>query len=291
MKNFSLISIVTPSLNQGHFIEDTILSVKNQDYPNIEHLIIDGNSNDNTIEILKKYEGTYNMQWISERDKGQADAVNKGLGLAKGEIIGWLNSDDVYFDKYVLQAVIETFFARPDVDVVYGDVASISDSGKILRIICVPRFSYERLLRDCYLDQPAVFFRRKVVEQHNLNTCLQCAMDYEFWLRIGKEYRFYHLSRILAGDRHYLQRKMIVLQSKLKEESEEASKEYGRPDGINFYVRRYFDMLFSGGPRRLKGLMNLVALNLVKPNLAFRGKLTIDLSVVWKQLFPRKLRF
>lgn len=91
-----LVSIVTPSFNQGRFIEETILSVKNQNYPHIEHLIIDGGSTDETLDVIRRYEGTYNLRWVSEPDEGQADALNKGFRLARGEVLGWLNADDTY---------------------------------------------------------------------------------------------------------------------------------------------------------------------------------------------------
>ncbi len=96
MNSKPLVSIVTPSLNQGGFIEDCIRSVKNQSYKNIEHIIVDGGSTDATINILKKYEGTYNMIWLSEPDNGMYDAINKGFKLSKGEIMAWINADDMY---------------------------------------------------------------------------------------------------------------------------------------------------------------------------------------------------
>ncbi|MEM2568057.1 MAG: glycosyltransferase, partial [Candidatus Bathyarchaeia archaeon] len=104
-KNDTLVSIITPSLNQGRFIRETLLSVKSQDYPCIEHIVIDGGSTDDTLMILKRYEGTYNLRWISEPDEGHSDAVNKGFRMAQGEIVGWLNSDDVYFDRSTVLAV------------------------------------------------------------------------------------------------------------------------------------------------------------------------------------------
>lgn len=151
------ISIVTPSYNQGQFIEETILSVKNQDYPNIEHIIVDGGSTDRTLEILKKYEGTYKIYWISEPDEGQADAVNKGFALAKGEIIGWLNSDDVYFDTHVITRVVQCFNRRKNFDIIYGNLALINKTGLILKIDVAPGFTRSRLLRGAFIPQPATF--------------------------------------------------------------------------------------------------------------------------------------
>ncbi|MCD6361181.1 MAG: glycosyltransferase, partial [Armatimonadetes bacterium] len=109
-----LVSIVTPSYNQGEFIEETILSVKNQDYPNIEHIVVDGGTTDNTVAILKKYDGTYNMRWLSEPDKGQSDEVNKGWGLCQGQIVGWLNSDDTLAEKRTISYVVEQFKLHQD---------------------------------------------------------------------------------------------------------------------------------------------------------------------------------
>ena len=105
-KDLPLVSIVTPSYNQGKFIEDTILSVKNQSYPNIEHIVVDAGSTDGTLKILRKYEKEYNLKWVSEPDEGQSDAVNKGFEMAKGEIVDWINSDDVYFDTMTISYVV-----------------------------------------------------------------------------------------------------------------------------------------------------------------------------------------
>jgi len=126
-----LVSIVTPSYNQGQFIEDTILSVKNQDYSNIEHIIVDGGSTDNTLEILKEYENSYNLRWVSEPDNGQADAINKGFDMAKGEIIGWLNSDDTYFSSHVLTKVVEKF-RQTEAKIVFGNDVLINQEQKEL---------------------------------------------------------------------------------------------------------------------------------------------------------------
>lgn len=107
--NTPLVSIITPSFNQGRYIEQNILSIINQNYPLIEHIIVDGGSTDETIDILKKHESSYNLRWISESDEGQADAVNKGFNMAHGEIIGWLNSDDVYYDITTISRIVDAF--------------------------------------------------------------------------------------------------------------------------------------------------------------------------------------
>ncbi|MFO7971599.1 MAG: glycosyltransferase family 2 protein [Desulfobacterales bacterium] len=279
-----LVSIVTPSYNQGEFIEETILSVKNQGYSNLEHIIVDGGSEDGTLEVLKKYEDTYNMRWISEEDEGHSDAVNKGFNMARGEIIGWLNSDDVYTNTSVLRSVVKTFCQHPDVDVVYGDELSINEDSTILRVQCSPRFSYHRLLQWCFLDQPAVFFRKRVTQAHHLDVRLKVAIDYEYWLRIGKEYRFFHLSKVLAADRNHAQRISEAREDELRQVSEQICKQYGKKYDLFYYLTRSADMVFSGLPRRVKGLFVLMMLRR-KKDWAFPAEWDGWLASVNRQLF------
>lgn len=227
MEHLPLVSIITPSYNQGQFIEETILSVKNQDYPYIEHIIVDGGSTDNTLEILKKYEGTYNMRWISEPDQGQADAVNKGFDMAQGEIVGWLNSDDVYLGKWVITSVVSAFTRLKNVDVVYGDDALIKENGEIIQIRVFLPFNYKRVLRYGGISQPATFIRRTIIDQHRLRKDLHFTMDLEFWLRLGKAYRFYHLNKVVAGNRLHSRRKMIAQREEARQERLLVSTLYG----------------------------------------------------------------
>jgi glycosyltransferase involved in cell wall biosynthesis len=282
--SFPKVSIITPSFNQGKFIEDTILSVKNQAYPNIEHIIVDGGSTDNTLDILKKYEKTYNVRWISELDKGQSDAVNKGFAMTKGEIIGWLNSDDVYFDKSTIRVVVNAFLRHHNVDIIYGDIVFIDENDFILKIQCVSGFSYKRLLRGCLLEQPAVFMRRKLIEKNKLDIRLQYALDYEYWLRIGREYRFKHIPRILAADRNYADRKMVAKWHEMTIESKQVQKQYGQTFGFRYYTIRCLDKLISGIPRRLKGLIWLLTLS-IKQNYTFNIKRDRLLATLKRQLF------
>ncbi len=228
MKDKPLVSIVTPSYNQGKFIEDTLLSVKNQDYSNIEHIVVDGGSTDNTLKILKKYEGTYNLRWISEADKGQSNAVNKGFKIVKGDIVGWINSDDGYFDISTISSVVKYFDKHPGVNVIYGNAAEIDENNLISGIINARKFNYNYLRKTCFLIQPAVFFRRSVIENFKLNEKLEFAMDYDFWLRISKKNKFKYMNRILAVDRNQQNRKTIAGSDDMLKESISLSKEYHR---------------------------------------------------------------
>ena len=283
-----LVSIVTPSFNQGQFLEETLLSVKNQDYPNIEHIVVDGGSTDETVEILKRYEGTYNLRWVSEPDQGHADAVNKGFRVAEGEIIGWLNSDDVYFDKGTISAVVEEFQRFPKADVVYGHCAYIWEDGTILRIQCVPKFRYSRLLRGCFLEQPAVFFRRHVVKSHQLDLSLKVGIDYEYWLRIGKIYHFHQIPRILAADRNHRGRISIVSRDELREVSAQLRRQYLQEADWSYWLEWQLDKWLFGLLRRINGLILLLSLK-GKRDFAFNANVVLNFRMIKNQLFGLSL--
>lgn len=140
-----LVSVVTPSYNKAPFLEEAIKSVISQDYPNTECLVMDGGSTDLTLDTLRKYSGK--IQWLSEPDQGQADAINKGFKMAKGEILGWLNADDTYNPKTVSR-VIEHFLANPEIIMVYGDAYFIDKEGRIIGEYPTEPFHLQRLLRN-----------------------------------------------------------------------------------------------------------------------------------------------
>jgi glycosyltransferase involved in cell wall biosynthesis len=200
-------SIVTPSLNQGRFLSNALESVRQQDYPNVEHLVLDGNSSDNTVELLKSLDHKPewgHLRWRSEADGGQSDALNQGFKLSSGEIVAWLNSDDRYRPD-CFHHIERVFDENPTVDIVYGDLAIIDEAGAVQRVrreIDFDRFIllYHRVL---YIPTPSTFFRRRVFEDGNqLRPDLHYAMDYEFFLRLANAgYQIKHTSRVLADFR------------------------------------------------------------------------------------------
>ncbi len=200
------VTIVTPSFNQGNFIEETILSVLNQDYPNIEYIVIDGASADNTLDILKKYDKK--IIWKSEPDNGQTQAINKGFKMATGEILAWQNSDDTYLLETV--SIIADFFLKnPDVGMVYGYFNYIDENGNFLFTKEIIDFNYRQFACGRFTPpQPTVFFRKSVLEEVGyLNEDLDYSMDTEFYCRIGKKFKIALIPKILGNFRIYPQSK------------------------------------------------------------------------------------
>lgn len=202
------ISVITPSFNQEKYIERTIKSVLGQDYPAIEYIIIDGGSTDGTLEILKKYDRQ--IKWISEKDKGQSDALNKGIKMSTGEIIGYLNADDTY-EIGALRRIADVFVSNPSIMWLTGRCRIVDENDKEIRRMItryknflLDHYSFHVLLVTNPISQPATFWRRKIIEEcgyFDVNEHL--AMDYEFWLRIGKKYLPMILDDYLARFRVY----------------------------------------------------------------------------------------
>jgi glycosyltransferase involved in cell wall biosynthesis len=186
------ISIITPSFNQVSFLKETISSIQNQEVNfEVEHIIVDGGSTDGSVEYLKTMGGQ--VVWCSGKDKGQADAVNKGIRMATGNIIGWLNSDDLYLPG-TLQAVADYFGQHPECHWLYGRCRIIDKSGKErwkwitgYKNARLKKFTYSKLLRENFISQPAVFFHKDLFEEAGpLNLDLHYAMDYDLWLRFAR---------------------------------------------------------------------------------------------------------
>ncbi len=224
--NHPKVSVITPSYNQGEFIRDTIESVLNQTYDNVEYIVMDGGSTDETVSILKEYGDR--IKWVSEKDGGQADAVNKGLAVADGEIIGWLNSDDTYYPK-AIETAVEVLLSHPDVDMVYGEGDYIDKNGDITGRYNTKMFDYNELANECFICQPTAFFTKEVADRvGGLNAELQLCMDYEFWMRIGKEGQILYIPERMATSRMYEDNKTLSRRAEVyKECCKEIKRHYG----------------------------------------------------------------
>jgi glycosyltransferase involved in cell wall biosynthesis len=181
-----LVSIITPSFNQARFLETTIRSVLEQSYPNLEYIIVDGGSTDGSREIIERYADRL-AWWVSERDQGQTDAINKGFARARGEILAWLNSDDTYQPQAIADAVA-FLQARPEVGMVYGDANLIDESGLVIGKFPARQTDYRRLKRGyVHIPQQAAFFRASIWRQVGpLDPTFYFAMDYDLWVRIAR---------------------------------------------------------------------------------------------------------
>ena len=201
-------SIVTPSFNQARYIESTIRSVLDQGFSDLEYIIIDGGSTDGSEEIIKKYENRLSY-WISEKDNGQSHAINKGFSRASGEIIGWLNSDDMLFPG-ALQRVDRVFSENPEVDVIYSNGVWIDEFDRVIRKRKNGDFHFKTWLygmADPF--QPEVFYRRRVLEKGGyLNEEFHMLMDREWWIRLAKSgCTFMYVNDEFAALRKHLQTK------------------------------------------------------------------------------------
>lgn len=206
------ISIVTPSLNQGEFIGETIRSVLSQEYPNLEYIVMDGGSSDKTLDILRSCSDR--VKWISEKDKGQTDAINKGLRMASGEIVAYLNADDLLLPG-ALEKVAKTFMEKPGTMWVTGRCRIITETGQETRGLITAyknlwlRMHYPSLLFITdYISQPATFWRGSTLSELGyLDENLHYALDYEYFLRLNNKYPLVILPDYLAAFRVHSQSK------------------------------------------------------------------------------------
>jgi glycosyltransferase involved in cell wall biosynthesis len=209
MKNKPLISIITPSYNQSDYLEMAMLSVLNQDYPNLEYILVDGNSTDGSQEIIMKYADRL-AWWVSENDKGQADAFNKGLMHAGGKYIGWLNSDDLYLDGVVSEA-IEMLESNPELAFVFGDVQSINEKDEITNIMKYGHWGLVDLMQFKMIGQPAVFMRKDLlVSSGGLETSYHFLLDHHLWLRLASNAQIKYSNKIWAAARFHAAAKNVA---------------------------------------------------------------------------------
>ena len=190
-----LVSIITPSFNQATYLEATIKSVLEQSYPHIEYIIMDGGSTDGSVDVIKKYEGRI-AAWVSEQDKGQTDAINKGFNRAKGDILAWINSDDTYANPNAVADAVNFLVAHPEVAMVYADCNFIDEQGKIIGKFASRQTDYAKLRTGyVHIPQQTMFFRAKYWKELGpLDPSFYFAMDYDLWVRIAKHAPIHYLS-------------------------------------------------------------------------------------------------
>ncbi|OGO15935.1 MAG: hypothetical protein A2Z14_13845 [Chloroflexi bacterium RBG_16_48_8] len=214
-----LVSIITPSFNQAHYLEGTIRSVVVQDYTPIEYIIVDGGSTDGSLEIIRKYEKAMTW-WISEPDKGQVDAINKGFRKATGEILAWINSDDLYMAGAVRE-VVQTLQQNPEVGMVYGDGIMVDAEGKLLDRHTYRTYDVLDLLCFEVLLQPTVFIRREVLEEVGyLSAEYDLILDHDLWIRIAAHSPILHVPSFWAVERTHESAKTIAQAAAFVREAE-----------------------------------------------------------------------
>lgn len=229
-----LVSIVTPSYNQGRFLKRTIDSVLSQTYPKVEYIVIDGNSSDNSIGILNSYQGTF--RWVSEPDEGQTHAINKGFAMARGEILCYLNSDDTLMPD-AIEKVVDYFRNHPESDMVYGKAIYIDTDDKKTGTYNTDDYSFERLMFDCCVCQPAAFWRKRIARKAgDFDQQLNYVMDYDYWLRIDRiGGNIQHMPDLLAASRLYPETKTLSSRREIYREIFKICLKHGGYVDRNFF--------------------------------------------------------
>jgi glycosyltransferase involved in cell wall biosynthesis len=199
LSDVPLVSIVTPTFNAGRFLKESIESVLGQDYPNIEYLVVDSHSTDDTQDILRRYAGR--LRTIHAERLGPASAIHTGLSQARGSILAWLNADDRY-EPGAVRSAVAAFLEQPNADIVYGDAWWIDHNGAVIRPYPTTPFEPKALERCCFISQPAAFFRASAYHECSLDPSLSVSFDYDLWIRLTKSSRrFKYLPQRLASSR------------------------------------------------------------------------------------------
>jgi glycosyltransferase involved in cell wall biosynthesis len=216
MEEWPRIGIVTPTYNMAEFLEETIESVLSQDYPNLDYVVMDGGSKDDTVAILRKYEGK--LRWCSERDKGQGDAINKGWHALTGEIFAYINADDTYLPN-TLSTIAGHFKRNPGVGMIYGEAYHVDVTGKIIDRYPTQPFDLETLNNQCYVCQPAAFLLREAYANAGMiDVNMHFALDYDLWIRVAKRYGVRKVDEYFATSRMHMDNKTLSSRRKVYQE-------------------------------------------------------------------------
>lgn len=236
--NYPKISIVTPSYNQAQFLERTILSVLNQNYPNLEYTIIDGGSIDGSVEIIKKYE-KYLIYWVSEKDNGQTQAINKGFQKSTGKIIAWLGSDDTYLPE-IFYKIMKSFKNNPEADLIFGNIYFINEHDKRIGELKFTEFDFDTLIYEGgNLHQTGTFWTRKIYEKvGGLDSNYKFCMDYDFFCRVAKVGKLCHIRDFFANFRMHKDTKSSIISHIGRKEHKGIAMRY-IPQSMNKWSLKY----------------------------------------------------
>jgi glycosyltransferase involved in cell wall biosynthesis len=255
MKSAPLVTIVTPSFNQANYLEETINSIFKQTYPNIEYIVMDGGSSDGSLEIIKKHASRL-AHWVSEKDRGQTDAINKGFALAKGEVLAWLNSDDTLLPNAIEEAV-SYLVENPDTGMVYGDANYIDERSKVIGKFPAAETNLPRLRKGyVHIPQQASFFRRSLWEQVGpLDPEFFFAMDYDLWVRLAELTELKYIPRTWANFRLHADAKTITADDQCWPEMLKVHYRNGgsklAPIVLKYYIRKLAAPLIRWRRKRL----------------------------------------
>lgn len=243
-----LISIVTPTFNRVKYLEACLQSVLSQSYSNIEHIIVDGASTDGTVEMLASYQAKYpdRIRFISEPDNSAEEAVNKGFAMVKGEIVGWLGSDDTY-EPDAIEAVVGFFRAKTEAYFVFGDCNFINDEGEIIGKYKTKDFDLDEIINDsCHIPAPSAFYKREVIEKvGGWDTTIKCS-DVDYWIRVGKLFPIYRIRKVLSNFRgHQNKRGSAALPRKMYFRESYLMSRRHRGRLFSPRARRYFMCLIT----------------------------------------------
>lgn len=293
-KNLPTVTIVTPAFNQADFLRDTIESVLSQDYPNIEYIVLDDGSTDETPNILASYADRF--RWESHVNMGQTATINKGWSMTTGEIITWLNSDDTFYDPTSVRQAVEYLADRPDVGIVFGDsMYTEADGTELEPTRPVVGFTYEKMVRSCEnsIPQPSAFVRRAVIEKvGDLDAKYYYFMDWDLWIRAGIYFGIEHVDAIWSTYRLHADSKTVAQSKKAAPELEYMYKKFFAREDVPEHLRAIereamMNMCFTSGGYYLKGGDEMNAANMAKKAFMHNPKGKYTLGNLHKYFYCR----